>query len=162
MIDTTSRDISQCIVQTTHGTFLPCGTVLYYCCLHICLLPCLPLFCKGTTFFRNMQILEQENDYLRHFSSFPISTHYVKVRFYGCFSAPQWHYDSIFAVAKLTKLANFRHNLLPFPCRVQLLYCFCFFFILTWLICIQKATTSFDIVAYKRYVAQVTSPLPLH
>ena len=27
------------------------------------------------------------------------------------FSAPQWHYDLIFAVAKLTKLANFSHKL---------------------------------------------------
>ena len=83
VIDTIGCNVCHCIVQAAHGAFLSCGIVLCYSCLHISLLSCLPLFCKGTTFFWDMQIFEQENVFLRHFSFFPISTHYVNVRF--CF-----------------------------------------------------------------------------
>ena len=51
VIDTTGCNVCHCIVQTTHRAFLSCGIVLCYSCLPISLLSCLPLFCKGTTFF---------------------------------------------------------------------------------------------------------------
>ena len=45
------------------------------------------------------------------------------------FSAPQLHYVLIFAMAKLTKLANFRHNLLPLSVSGTTFILFLFFIV---------------------------------
>jgi len=69
MIDTTSRNISQRVVHTTHGSCLTCRISLCYCCLHINLLSSI-LRGKITAFFWDMQVFEPKKWIFTSFFSF--------------------------------------------------------------------------------------------
>jgi len=142
MIDTTGLYISQCIVQTTHGTFLPGGIAIFHCCLHICLLSFTFDDAKVLLFFEICKFWDKKMSFLCHFLPFSISTQSVKDLSTPLFSA--------------ASALSFRLH----PCRAQLLL---FIYIRIYLLVLFRAYNGFArtmVYTHKKAVNRILD-LPL-